>query len=240
MQLLTIAPRFCGPPGAANGGYVAGLLARQASETVRVRLQRPVPLSAPLRVAARDGGRLELLHDATVVATAEPAALELEVPHPPDYLAAIEASRRYIGFSWHPAPRCFVCGPERARGDGLRIFAGACAHGTMVAAPWVPDVALGLADGKVRPEFMWAALDCPGGFAAGAEGQTLVLGEYTAHVDRRVHVDEPCVVIGWRISAGGRKHQVGTALFDEDGDLCARAHAVWLEPRPGAMGAESS
>jgi len=25
---LTIAPRFCGPPGSANGGYFAGLVAR--------------------------------------------------------------------------------------------------------------------------------------------------------------------------------------------------------------------
>jgi hypothetical protein len=59
----------------------------------------------------------------------------------------------------------------------------------------------------------------------------MLLGEYTAHVDRRVHVDEPCVVIGWRIATSGRKHEVGTALFDEDGELCAQAHALWIEPR---------
>ncbi|MDE2251492.1 MAG: hypothetical protein KGL25_08825, partial [Gammaproteobacteria bacterium] len=163
------------------------------------------------------------------------ARLELAVPAPPEYLEALEASRHYAGFAAHAYPGCFVCGPERARGDGLRIFAGALAGAQraagMVAAPWVPDVALGLDDQKVRPEFMWAALDCPGYFAARTDGVPMLLGEFTAHVDRRVHVDEPCVIIGWRVAVTGRKYEVGTALFDEDGGLCARARAVWIQPR---------
>ena len=247
MQLLTVAPRFCGPPGASNGGYVAGLFAQHARETVRVRLRLPVPLSAPLQVAPREAGRLELLYDTVVIAVAEPASVELQVPHAPDYLAALEASRHYRGFSKHAFPGCFVCGPERARGDGLRIFAGPCAPRTgertaaapaeLVAAPWIPDMALGLDDRKVRPEFMWAALDCPGYFAARTDGVGMLLGEFTAHVDRRVHVDEPCVVIGWRIGVNGRKYEVGTAIFDEDGELCARARALWIEPSRGAQAA---
>ena len=236
MQLLTVAPRFCGPPGSANGGYVSGLFAQHASGTVRVRLHSPPPLGAPLEVTHRDGGRLELLHESRVVASAKPAPLELAVPSPPEYLAALEASRRYIGFGKHAFPNCFVCGPQRARGDGLRIFAGPlAADAQMVAAPWVPDVALGLDDHKVRPEFMWAALDCPGYFAARSDHVPMLLGEFTAHVDRRVHVDEPCVIVGWRVSAAGRKYEVGTALFDEDGELCAKARAVWIELRPAPV-----
>ena len=232
MHYLTVAPRYCGPPGSANGGYFAGLFAQHASTTVSVRLARPVPLGAALQVAARDGGRLELLHDGELIASAEPATLSLEVPRPPDYYAAIEASRHYVGFHGHAYPGCFVCGPERARGDGLRIFAGACTPPAgLVAAPWVPDVSLGLGDGKVRPEFMWAALDCPGYFAARSDRAPMLLGEFTAHVDRRVHVDEPCVVIGWRLAVKGRKYEVGTALFDHGGGLCAQARAVWIEPR---------
>jgi hypothetical protein len=249
MQLLTVAPRYCGPPGSANGGYVAALFAQHASGTVRVRLHLPPPLGVPMQVAHREKGRLELLHEDRVVASAEPAQLELTVPAPPGYVDALEASRRYTGFTAHAYPGCFVCGPERARGDGLRIFAGALAgddagagaaagaHArlatAMVAAPWVPDVALGLDDHKVRPEFMWAALDCPGYFAARSDRVPMLLGEFTAHVDRRVHVDEPCVIIGWRVSVAGRKYEVGTALFDEDGELCAKARAVWIEPRTG-------
>ena len=238
MQFLTVAPRFCGPPGSANGGYLAGLFAQHAQETVRVRLHLPPPLGASLQVVAREGGRFELLHDGAVIASAEPTRLEIEVPSPPDYLAALEASRRYAGFTGHAFPGCFVCGPERARGDGLRIFAGPLTAGAaaMVAAPWVPDVALGLDDHKVRPEFMWAALDCPGYFAARADRVAMLLGEFTAHVDRRVHVDEPCVILGWRISVDGRKYEVGTALFDEDGELCARARALWIEPKRPRVG----
>jgi len=201
-----------------------------------VRLHRPPPLGAPLEVAHRDGGRLELLHESRVVASAEPAQLDLAVPAPPDYLAALEASRRYVGFTQHAFPNCFVCGPERARGDGLRIFAGPLGADS-VAAPWVPDVALGLDDRKVRPEFMWAALDCPGYFAARSDHVPMLLGEFTAHVDRRVHVDEPCVIVGWRVGVAGRKFEVGTALFDEDGELCAKARAVWIEPRPAPTAA---
>lgn len=238
MHYVTIAPRYCGPPGTANGGYACGMLAQHADTTVRVRLEQPVPLGAALQVQHLPGGLLELRHDGRRIAAAEPAVLDLAVPAAPGYLEAIEASRRYIGFSGHAFPGCFVCGPERARGDGLRIFAGACAPTRelpgfpgLVAAPWMPDVALGSSDRKVRAEFMWAALDCPGYFAARSDGVPMLLGAYTAHVDRRVHVDEPCVVVGWRIGSEGRKHEVGTALYDADGNLCARAQALWIEPR---------
>jgi hypothetical protein len=238
VHYLTIAPRFCGPPGCANGGYACGMLAQHADTTVRVRLEKPVPLGASLQVHSLPGGALELRNDGQRIALAEPAPLELDVPPAPGYLEAIDASRRYIGFTGHAFPGCFVCGPERARGDGLRIFAGACAPAVqvpgfegMVAAPWTADVALGSGDRKVRAEFMWAALDCPGYFAARSDGVPMLLGAYTAHVDRRLHVDEPCVVVGWRIGSEGRKHEVGTALYDADGNLCAKARAVWIEPR---------
>ena len=45
----------------------------------------------------------------------------------------------------------------------------------------------------------------------------------------RKRVGEACTVIGWKIAADGRKHVAGTAIFDEDGELCARARAVWIE-----------
>ena len=46
-----------------------------------------------------------------------------------------------------------------------------------------------------------------------------------------MHIDEPCVVIGWPISVSGRKYEVGTAMFNEDGELCARARGLWIELR---------
>jgi hypothetical protein len=231
MPIVNIPRRFCGPPDRANGGYSAGTLARHASDIVRVRLERPVPLETDLDVVTQEGGVLELRHGAELIARAEPAGLHLHVPAPPDYLEAMDASRHYTGFVDHAYPGCFVCGPKRARGDGLHIFAGPCARRGLVASPWTPDVSLDAGDGKVRAEFMWAALDCPGYFAARDDRKPMLLGEFTAHVDRRVHVDEPCVVIGWPISVSGRKYEVGTALFDEDGELCARARGLWIELR---------
>ena len=116
----------------------------------------------------------------------------------------------------------------------MRIFAGAISERGVVAAPWVPDASLDRGDGKIRPEFMSAALDCPGYYAL-ADDRMMLLAEFTVHLDRLVHVDESCTVVGWRMSDDGRKHEAGTAIFDEDGELCGRAQALWIEPRnPGS------
>jgi hypothetical protein len=208
------------------------MLARCADASVRVRLLRPVPLNTPLEVVETGEG-IELRRDGDSLARAAAADLRLAPPAAPDYLEALEASRHYVGFTRHAFPSCFVCGTDRARGDGLRIFAGAIRTRQLVAAPWVPGASLDRGDGHVQPEFMWAALDCPGYFAARDDSVPMLLAEFTAHVDRCVHVDEPCVIVGWRIGAEGRKRTVGTALFDEDGELCARAQGLWIEPRAG-------
>ncbi len=232
MSSLTVDARFCGPPGCANGGYLAGLLSNRSAARVRVRLERMVPLGVPLEVVSRDDGGVELLQADTILARALPTGeLALDVPGAPSYLEALEASRHFAGFRHHPYPDCFVCGTHRARGDGLRVFAGRWRSEGRVAAPWVADASLSDGDGKVRPEFISAALDCPGAFAAREDLVPMLLGEFIAHIDRRVHVDEPCVIVGWRIGASGRKFEVGTALFDEDGEPCARARAVWIELR---------
>ncbi|HTP39180.1 MAG TPA: hypothetical protein VMI92_06355 [Steroidobacteraceae bacterium] len=234
MAEFTVAARFCGPPGCANGGYFCGLVAAAAGRSVQVRLERPVPLERALRLGEVTDGQLGVFDGTERVALVTAAALQLAAPPAPDYLQALEASRRFIGFGRHAFPNCFVCGTDRARGDGLRVFAGQ--WGESVAAPWVPDASLDQGDGKVAAEFMWAALDCPGYFAARSDGVPMLLGEFNAHVDRRVHVSESCVVVGWRLGVSGRKYEAGTALFDEDGELCGRARALWIEPRnsPGA------
>ncbi|HEY7963074.1 MAG TPA: hypothetical protein VID49_03080 [Steroidobacteraceae bacterium] len=233
MHTLTIPARFCGPPTSANGGYFAGAVAVLAARTVAVRLLSPPPLDTELAVRGADG-QLEVLHGTTRVGETSAARLELEALPAPDYLTAVEASRHYAGFRAHRFPTCFVCGTQRARGDGLRIFAGPLASG-VVAAPWVPDAALDAGDGKVRPEFMSAALDCPGYYAVAPDDRMMLLAEFTAHVDRRVHIGASCTVLGWRIQSDGRKHTAGTALYDGKGQLCGRARALWIEPRAAAV-----
>ena len=232
MSALTIAYRFRGPEASANGGYFAGSVAACAGRTVTVRLLEPPPLDTPMEIIERPDGELEVRLGERRIGEAKPAALALELPRAPGYLEAVEASRRYIGFLHHRFPTCFVCGTRRPRGDGMRIFAGSIPERSLVAAPWVPDTSLDRGDGKVRPEFMSAALDCPGAYAVMcSEDRMMLLGELTVHVDRLVHVGEPCTVIGWRIESAGRKHAAGTAILGEDGGLCGRARALWIEPR---------
>jgi len=229
---IIVASRFCGPQGSANGGYFAGCVAARAARTVTVRLLRPPPLDAELEVQELADGMLAVVSGAERVAEARPATLDLQVGSAPAYLEAVEASRRYAGFAHHRFPTCFVCGTQRARGDGLRIFAGPIAGRGLVAAPWVPDGSLDRGDGKVRPEFMSAALDCPGFYAVSPDDRMMLLGEITAHVDRLVHVGERCTVVGWALSSEGRKRAAGTAVFAEDGEVCGFARALWIELKP--------
>lgn len=231
MDPLVIDRRFCGPESSANGGYFAGSVSARAGRTLTVRLIKPPPLEVPLEIVQLADDRLEIMSGSERVGEAVPATLELEARSPPSYFQAVEASRRYVGFAHHRFPTCFVCGTARQRGDGMRIFAGPIAERDLVASPWVPDGSLDRGDGKVRPEFMSAALDCPGAYAAGAGDRMLLLGEITVHVDRLVHVGEPCTVIGWALESSGRKHAAGTAIFGEDGEVCGRARALWIEPR---------
>jgi hypothetical protein len=228
LTTLTIASRYKGPPASGNGGYVCGLIAVTVQADLRVRLLSPPPLDTPLELEPEGNDAWVLSSAAGPVARAVAGRLELDVPGPPQYVQAVWASQHYPGFREHAFPECFVCGPHRRRGDGLRIFPGMLDTG-IVAAPWLPADNLDGGDGKVAVEFLWAALDCPGYFAVSGGRRVMVLGEMQAHVDRRVHVGEPCTVIGWKIGAEGRKHYAGTAIFDEDGELCARARATWIE-----------
>ena len=232
---LTIAARFCGPAASANGGYFAGSVALLAGRTVSVRLRRPPPLDVALRVEQSAPATLAVFADDGLVGECAPASLALELPPRPHYLEAVEASRGYAGFRYHRFPSCFVCGTQRVRGDGMRIFAGPLPELGLVAAPWVPDPSLDRGDGKVRPEFMAAALDCPGYYAVAPDDRMLLLAEFTAHVDRLVEVGEACTVIGWQLADAGRKREAGTALYDGKGELCGRARALWIEPRPQAV-----
>jgi hypothetical protein len=232
-RLLVIARRFRGPPTSGNGGYTCGMLAAAASKPVEVRLVKPPPLDRRLEIVDDPAnGGLRLVDGADTIATATPKTVALDVPKPPSYAQALAAVSDYEGFQEHAYSDCFVCGPARQRGDGMRVFAAPIAGMDLVAAAWIPDRSLVGADGKVLPEFMWAVLDCPGFFATGAAIRGPLLGTYAARIDRCVHLDAPCVVIGWPIRHEGRKHVVGTAIFDNFGELCGRALATWVEPRP--------
>lgn len=104
----------------------------------------------------------------------------------------------------------------------------------MVAAAWIPDESLVDGSGLVAPEFLWAALDCPGAFSFPEPlHSALLLGELAVSIEGSVAPGERCVLIGWEIDRQGRKHFTGTALFGESGSCRAVGYATWFEvPAP--------
>jgi hypothetical protein len=219
---LTIEAKFNGPDGSANGGYTCGRIAEHLGCGAEVMLRMPPPLERPLDVE-RDDERLLVRDGEFLVAEAVQATVELDAPVPPSWEAAEAASTRYPGLVEHAFPRCFVCGPAREPGDGLRIFAGRLGDG-LFAATWTPS--------EVAPELVWAALDCPGAIAVGFpdRGETL-LGRLAVEIERLPGVGESCIVLAWSPGEEGRKLYAATALYGEDSRLLAKARATWIVPR---------
>jgi hypothetical protein len=227
-ETVIIEARFCGPPDSGNGGYTAGLLAQRLGGTVEVTLRKPPPLERPLSLELTRE-RAELKDGVTLIAEARPAELDLELPPPPSFARALEQSAHYVGHQRHHFPTCFVCGPARSVHDGLRIFPGVEHAREPHSAPWVPDSTLANELGAVRPEIMWAALDCVGYFAAGAPDYPIaLLGRMTACLQRPVEVAEKCVVLGWSLGREGRKLHAGTAVIGADGRVAGFAQQTWI------------
>lgn len=226
---LRVDPRFQGPPTSANGGYIAGLLARQVAGVATVRLFAPPPLQRELQLREEDAG-WRLYDGEQPLAQVRPGALDAPAPQAPNLAQAEAAVARFAGFQAHPFPRCFVCGPARGVGDGLRIFPGVVDGRDLVAAPWQPSGDLLDARGKVADEFLWAALDCSGYFAFAGElaGRPALLGELSARIDAAVTGTDPLIVVGWANGQSGRKRFAGSALYDREGRLLAQAQATWI------------
>ncbi len=234
MDTVTIDSRFNGPDGSANGGYACGVVADLMTQDATVRLRAKPPLDTPLSVVRTDTG-IELHHGETFVAQGVPSTTTWEdVPPPPSFEEARAAQERYTGFHTHVFPRCFVCGPEREAGDGLRLFAGPLEDRPIAACTWTPSAGLLTSDGTIDPLFVWAALDCPSFFGLKVPYDKLfLLAEMTAKLGRPVPGDEPLIVYGWGRTTQGRKHYAGAAIATADGTVLAQAQHLWIETRPG-------
>lgn len=229
IDTVIIDKKFCGPPKSGNGGYVCGLLARYIEGVAEVSLRQPPPLNTKLDIYKEDD-QVKLYKGDLLIAEAKPSTLILDVPAAPGPSTAALASRSYAGFKNHYFPTCFVCGTQRNEGDGLRIFAGPTPNGQVVASPWMPHDGLFDRNGKLRTEFYWAALDCPGAYALHESKDSMkVLGRLTAKIERPIVKGERLIVTGWSLGAEGRKFYSGTAIYEEDGTPKAYAQAVWIE-----------
>jgi hypothetical protein len=219
---MIVPARYNGPPDSGNGGYTCGLVAGLLGGVAEVTLRTPPPLDRELDVL-REDGRLEVRDGATLVAEAQPVELEVDVPAPVPVADAAAASKGYAGFEHHAYNTCFVCGPRRE--DGLHVFAGPVeGRPGLVASPWTPGA-------EVTPEIVWAALDCPSGWAVDDfQREGVLLGRMAAEIDGLPVPGEPHVVLGWRIGAEGRKRFAGSALLTAEGDVLARARSTWIVP----------
>jgi hypothetical protein len=253
---LSIARRFSGPRDSANGGYTAGVLAavflacradrpERVDHTdhtdrhddadpgaVEVTLRKPPPLDTALALHSDADSTILGLGD-QVVAQARAGALVADPVDAVSLAGAREAETSYAGLTAHPFVTCFTCGPDRERGDGLRLAPGRLGDGR-TACTWTPDDSLA-GDGEpsaVRPEFVWAALDCPGGWTADVVGRPMVLGRITGEVYAPVEVGERHVVMGLLLDEDGRKTFTATTLYDSDGRVVARAEHVWVAVDP--------
>ncbi len=239
---LTIAGRFNGPPHSGNGGYCCGAVAAWMDGPAEVSLKAPPPLDTPLRVT-REGADIVVRQSEQPIAVATPAAAPaLTPPVRPSFDAARRAAEGFFGFERHVFPTCFVCGPERAAGDGLRIFPGPLDGVNAVAAPWTPDASLAEGDQIATPH-VWAALDCPSYFAFQDIDLAALLARMSAVVHRAPRVDERCVIVAWPLTSDGRKHRSASTILGEDGAVVAEARALWIELRPetrAAVGAARS
>lgn len=226
---LTVSRRFRGPADSGNGGYVAGLLAGRlgtADTAAVVTLRTPPPLDTPLAVVTDDDGGTRLYDGERLVAEAAPSALDVDAVAPVDAERARAASESYPGFATHPFPECFVCGTARAPGDGLRLFTGRLGDGRTAGCWTVAPEFAG------RPELVWAALDCPGAWAADIEGRPMVLGRVAAAAVALPQPGEECVVMGQLLGSQGRKTWTATTCYGADGRELGRAHATWITIAP--------
>ena len=181
---LIVPARFNGPPGSANGGYFAGRLAAcllavpgglTPGAAVTVTLRKPPPLEesmdlvaagAPTTLAAKIGN--------VVIAEAEPYSGGFDEVEPVTFEQARETARYYGGLAGHPFPTCFSCGIARPGSDGLGLRPGLLpGRKGVTAASWQPEGSLADPAGRVRPEFVWAALDCPGGWTVDVAGSSV-------------------------------------------------------------------
>ncbi len=231
---LLVPARFNGPPGSGNGGYVAGLLAarRDPDGAATVTLREPPPLEVPM-VVLTEGGVTTASFGGAVIATAEPGEPASDPVGPVPFEDAAEAEGRYAGLTAHPFPTCYVCGPERPAGDGMGLRPGPVGGDgdRRVATTWVPGADQGGSDGPVATAFVWAALDCPGGWSSDIVARPMVLGRMTAAVHARPEVGDRCVVVGRVLRVDGRKTFTATTAYDGDGRVLGTAEATWIALR---------
>lgn len=235
MREIIIDERHQGPFGAANGGYVAGILGDALGPgPSNVRIRRPVPLGTPLHIARKLDSAV-LMHDDRIVASAE--TIDDEIPEAGFATLEEVLDGEDVDFDMGMFAECFVCG--QGAPTGLGVTPRKLGEGRF-AAVWRPLASNHIHGSLVEATYLRSALDCPGGFAVLSKHQTVALtGTLTSMVNFLPTVDETLIVVGEAIWAEGRKLGAVTTIFSESDEVVATASAVWIvvSPLEGAIAA---
>jgi hypothetical protein len=171
-------------------------------------------------------------HAATIARARAIDEVDVEPPVRPSLADAREASRHHPGHGRDSLfSDCYVCGSRRH--DGLGIHFGPLrGHSDVTAAVFLADTTVPNRDGIVAPDIVWAALDCPSYTPPlwDWERPSLLARLAVERLDT-VQVGEPVVAMGWHLGSEGRKHHTASALLSADGDVLARARALWITVR---------
>jgi hypothetical protein len=106
-------------------------------------------------------------------------------------------------------------------GDGLRIFPGRVPGHDAVAATWRPGADVADGQGLVRPQVVWAALDCPQLWAlmhsAPADSSDrVVTAAMETELRAPLRADQTYTIVAWPFGGEGRRLFADAALISED------------------------
>ena len=227
---IVIEPRFRGAADSAHRGYAAGKAASHAEGTVKVELRQRVPLGQNLQVEIDPEEHVTVFDGSNLVIDASPdAVLSIEIPASDDVIDEIFARGPVPAGRDNQHPHCFGCSLERE--DGLGIATRSVGSTGIWGTTWAPDESLPSTDGFVDDEVLWAALDCPGNFAASdpAGRPPEVSGSpsleaMTVQIQEKVRVGEQLAVMGWTLEYGDSTVDCGTAIVDRAHRVKAYAH----------------
>ncbi len=225
MQNVTLAvpARFSGPPGYANGGWIAGMLAQATGiDPVQITLRSPVPLETDLTLTTD-----QLLHGETLIAEVAPGSFTRDVPPFVPLAEAIAAESVTRVRATTDYGDCLVCGVNRP--DGYQLQPGPTeSDPTLSACVWRPQLSTPALDPADVIPATWAAMDCPGVWTVDAALEPMLLGRMTGSVFMPPNLADDAIVVGQFHAREGRKMLTSTAVYTTDGTLIARAEQVWI------------
>ena len=236
--VIRMETALCGPDERANGGAVAGRIAQALKlRSVNLALRQAVPLDRDLKIYASnqqdtwclvDGDQLlgEIKNQALAPWSQALDPTKLIIPDCKAWLAPAR----------HPTPHCYVCGTADRDLPGLAVHVSRLqtTDQTPVDAcgcTWYPpDCARH--DGALSLEAIAGALDCPGAYALPRSELTEVGQIYVARFQLELPKLKLCEssyrVFAWPLRRWARRGIAATAMFNMQGEMLARASALWF------------